>query len=140
MAAPGIPQLVQLYATYAAQLNPPRHKELAFGKDELPALPVRPHTRVWTAPALGGELKNISRCLKQRPAKADKTALITAFAAASAACTGVLRGAFKDGTFTLDVWSLLLLSIAVVAAYAHWRKYSDAKNAKDAHLDAALEA
>jgi len=35
MAAPGIPQLVQLYATYAAQLNPPRHKELAFGKDDM---------------------------------------------------------------------------------------------------------
>ena len=94
--------------------------------------------RVPTSWATGAELRNIQRCLTHRPAKPDNTALAAALSASAAAVTIIIRSAAKDGAFTLDVWGLLLLGIAAVAAYAQLRKYLDARYARDVHLEDAL--
>ncbi len=95
--------------------------------------------RVRVARPTGPELKRIRTCLRTRPPKADKTAMIASFTAAAAAIASTIKSCLAKGGLSFDPLSAFLLMVAGTAAYAAWRKYEDARTATDPHLVEALD-
>lgn len=131
----------------ANQTGHPSAQDLgeAFARDKRTPPLIDPHRFSATtgfAPAQGGELKNIRRCLKAP--KPDATALASTIVASLTATLSALRGAFPVPTGGPTPWWTLLLvgpiGLAVGAVAVASMRYAKALDAtKDEHLKAAQE-
>jgi hypothetical protein len=94
---------------------------------------------VSTTRATGPELETIKRALLHPPAKADLTTTLLTFASSLLVAFKLLTSAHdKDGTFHLDGFTLLVVSVALVAAFASVSKYLAALRKKDPLNEQAL--